>query len=108
MTSLTLDTLVYIGNFCDFTTLVKLRSTCTKLRERLRITTVPGRFQSRLNDSILLTLPHLITLYASDNTAITDASVCRLTNLTTLYANDNRAITDASVKKLPKLTKFYR
>ena len=95
------DVIAYIGQFCDWNTFIRLRSTCRKVRERLPITEVPKKF--KLNDISISKLIFLTTLHASGNPSITDASISKLTNLKSLDASNNPSITDASISKLTNL-----
>jgi len=99
------DVIAYIGQFCDWRTFIRLRSTCRKVRERLPIKKVPEKF--KLNDDSVSKLSSLTTLYANGNPSITDASVSKLTNLKSLDACYNQSITDASISKLTNLTTLY-
>lgn len=92
-----------IAKYCDFRTLLALRSTCTGIRKRVRILEIPKFDSSILRDSILLLFPHLVHLDASFNHNITDASIAKLPELIVLDASCNVYITDASVSLLKNL-----
>ena len=93
-----------IARYCDFPTLLSLRSTCSSIRRRVLVKSIPDELHFKLNDKNLSLFPQLRVLYANCNPAIADDSVMKLPYLTSLSADYNPNITDVSVDLLPQLT----
>lgn len=100
--------ILYANNYCDFYSLIELKSLNKFLYNHIKIENIPNELNTKLDDNILKKYPCLVALDLRNNSKISIDGIKNLSNIKKLYTDSLQSvIVRTIIKNNEKIVVLY-